>query len=162
MVHLGGPVMFFARLQHAFSSRTVIDPQAPEALRTIRTTQDGLTFLDTDLGINFTGDRSWHHLMPYIAAGPGVVSDLGTAKDAGGYHFGTSFAIAYGGGFRWVDSGPLSVHVSANMFMWTHHYPATYHTKAIDGTQVIPTGHNLSAWRNNGVFTIGLSYAIFH
>jgi hypothetical protein len=162
LIHLDGPAIFFARIAHSFSSRTVIDPGAPAGLRPIGTSNDGITLADLDLGINVTGDRSWHNIMPYIAAGPGVASDLGVRRDVGDYRFGTNFAVTYGGGFRWVPPGRFSVHIDANAYMWTSHYPESYHTTAIDGTQVIPTGRNLNGWRNNGLFALGISYRILH
>lgn len=161
MVHLGGPAIFYTRLTHSFSQRTIIDPSSPEGQRAIAARTDGLTILDVDLGLNFTGDRSWHNLMPYFGVGPGVVSDLGQPRDVGGYRFGTAFAATYGGGFRWVTTSRFSFHVDANAYLWAYHYPATYHTTATDGTQVIPTTHHLADWRNNGLFELGVSYQIF-
>ncbi len=161
MVHLGGPAIFFGRITHSFSQRTVIDPSSTEAFRDIATTSAGLTILDLDLGLNFTGDRSWHNLMPYFGVGPGVVSDLGAPRDAGHYHFGTAFAATYGGGFRWVTTSRLSFHVDMNAYLWAYHYPSSYHNTSTDGTQVIATGHHLVGWRNNGLVAFGLSYQIF-
>jgi len=161
LIHLDGPAIFYMRVAHSFSNRTEIDPTAPPGLRTVGTISDGLTIGDLGIGINLTGDRSWHQLMPYFGAGPGVVSDLGASRDAGGYHFGTSFAVTYGGGIRWVPMGRLSIHADANMYMWIHHDPTSYHTNAF-GPPVVPATHRLSAWRNNGLFALGLSYRIRH
>ena len=162
LVHLSGPAIFYARVTHAFSERDVIDPTAPASSRTIGTRSDGLTILDLNLGLNFTGDRSWHNLMPYFGAGPAVVSDLGATRDVGGYKFGTTFAATYGGGFRWVPPGRFSAHLDMNGYLWPYHYPTTYHTQTIDGTQVIATGRHLSGWRSNGLLTFGISYQLFH
>ena len=130
MVHLGGPAIFLARVAHSFSQRTVIDPSSTEGFRDIGTKSNGLTILDLDLGLNFTGDRSWHNLMPYLTVGPGVVSDLGAPRDAGGYRFGTEFTATYGGGVRWVTTSRLSFHVDMNAYLWTYRYPPTYHNTA--------------------------------
>jgi hypothetical protein len=163
MVHLGGPAIFYGRITHSFSDRDIINPTLPEGSRVIDPDKsDGLTILDLDLGLDFTGDRSWHNLMPYFGLGPGVVSDLGQPRDVGGYRFGTAFAATYGGGFRWVTSGRLSFHVEMNAYLWEYHYPQLYHSTAVDGTQVVATAHKLADWRNNGLGEIGLSYHIFH
>lgn len=161
MVHLGGPIIFLARVTHSFSDRTVINPTAPASSRPVGTQSDGLTIADVDLGLNFTGDRSWHYLVPYFTLGPGVVSDLGPPRDAGDYRFGTSFAATYGGGFRYVTAGRFSAHLDMNAYQWEYVYPPSYHSTAIDGTQVIPTNHRLRGWRNNGLVEIGVSYQIF-
>ncbi len=162
MVHLGGPAIFYARATHSFSQRSVINPNSPESFRTIGTQSAGLTILDFNLGLNFTGDRAWHSLMPYFGAGPALVSDLGAPRDAGGYKFGTTFAATFGGGFRWVPPGRFSAHLDMNAYMWPYHYPTTYHATAIDGTQVIATGTHLSGWRTNGLVSFGISYQLFH
>jgi len=160
MVHLGGPAIFIARITHAFSSRTAIDPAAPPQSRVLGNVGDGITMLDLGLGINITGDRSWHYLVPYLTAGPGVVSDLGARRDVGDYRFGTNFLVTYGGGFRWVPPGRLSIHAEANSYLWTGHYPSSYHTN-IFGSQVIPVGHHLTGWRNSGIYVLGLSYPLW-
>lgn len=162
MVHLGGPAIFYTRLTHAFSQRDVIDPSSPVSSRTTGTQDAGLTMFDLDLGLNFTGDRSWHNFMPYFGIGPAAVSDLGAPRDLGGYRFGTTFAATYGGGFRWVPTGRFSAHLDMNGYLWPYHYPTTYHNTAIDGTQVIATGRHLSGWRSNGLLTFGISYQLFH
>jgi hypothetical protein len=161
LIHLGGPVISFLRVQHSFSDRRVINPALSAGDRVTGTTKDGLTIGDIDLGINLTGDRSWNNLVPFISLGAGVVSDLGAPRDVGKYHFGTAFAGTFGGGFRWVTSGPLSITFSANNYLWRHHDPPTYHVPGADGTTVIPTTRPLSGYRNNGVYTLGVSYAIF-
>jgi len=162
LVHLGGPAIWTIRLAHSFSDRNVIDPSAPVSLRQVGTQNAGLTILDTDFGINITGDRSWRYLMPYFTLGPGIVSDLGAAHDAGGYRFGTAFTVTYGGGFRWVPASRFSMHVDAGAYLWSYHYPGSYHNLTNDGTTVIPTAQHLTAWRNNLRLTIGASYAIKH
>jgi hypothetical protein len=159
MIHLDGPAIFYVRVSHSFSDRDAIDPASPPGLRALGTVNDGLTIGDLGIGMNLTGDRSWHNLMPYFGAGPGVVSDLGVRRDVGGYHFGTAFAITYGGGLRWVPDGRLSVHLDANMYMWAHHDPPSYHVNSY-GPPVVPITEKLIAWRNNGMFVLGLSYQI--
>ena len=162
LVHLSGPAIFYARVTHAFSQRTVLNPTVPAAFRDQGTQTAGLTMLDVNLGLNFTGDRSWHNLMPYFGLGPALVSDLGATRDVGGYHFGTTFAATYGGGFRWVPPGRFSAHLDMNGYLWPYHYPTTYHTLTIDGTRVIAANSHLSGWRSNGLLTLGISYSLFH
>ncbi len=162
VLHLGGPLIFFARVTHTFSDRTVLDPAFPRALRVLGTTSDPLTIADVNFGLNLTGDRSWHYLVPMISAGIGAVSDLGKSRDVGGYTFGTSLAIPFGGGIRWVPPGRFSAHVDAYDYIWRYKYPSSYHTVAIDNSSVIPPAHSLSGYRTNGMFTLGVSYAILH
>jgi hypothetical protein len=161
-LRLGGPVVGLLRLTHVFSDRTEIDPTQPVASRVLNTIPAALTIADVGFGINLTGDRSFHQVMPSINAGVGVVSDLGAPHDIGRYRFGTSLAVTYGGGIRWVPGGRLSLRANIDSYLYQHDYPKSYRTVAIDGTSVLPATHTLIAWRANGLFTLGASYALFH
>lgn len=161
-LHLGGPVVGLFRLTHVFSDRTKIDPTQPAASRVLGTIPAALTILDVGLSINLTGDRSYHHFMPSINAGAGLVSDLGAPHDIGRYRFGTSLAVTYGGGIRWVPGGRLSLRANIDSYLYQHDYPKSYRAITIDGTSVLPATHSLIAWRANGLFTLGASYALFH
>jgi hypothetical protein len=161
-IHLGGPAMLIIRLTHSFADRTEINPTLPASSRVVGSVSAPLTFLDTDLGFNLFGERAWHNLQPEVNFGPGLVSDLGTPADVGGYQFGTKFAINFGGGIRFVPPGRWSLHINADAYIYQVKYPSSYHSVAIDGSQVIPSSQSLSAYRTNGMFVIGISYAIFH
>lgn len=161
-IHLGGPAVAVFRLSHVFSSRTVINPLEPQTTRVLGTERDGLTMFDLGLAINLTGDRAWHHLVPAINAGVGVASDLGAARDVGGYRFGTVLDVIYGGGVRWIPGGRLSLRANVDAYLYEHDYPKSYRTVTIDGSSVLPATHTLIAWRNNAMFTLGASYAILH
>jgi hypothetical protein len=159
-IQLAGPAIALFRLSHAFTDRTVVDPLDASSQRDIATIHDPLTFLDAALGFNFTGPRSFHNLQFAINAGVGGASDLGAPKDAGGYRFGTVPVLVYGAGIRFVPPGRLSLRISADNYMIEHSYPKSYHTITGDGTSVVPTTHSLVDWRNNGMYTFGISYAI--
>lgn len=159
-LQLAGPAIAVFRLSHAFTDRTVIDPLDPTSQRDLAVIHDPLTFLDASLGFNFTGPRSFHNLQFAINAGVGGASDLGAPKDAGGYRFGTVPVLVYGAGIRFVPPGRLSLRLNADNYMMEHSYPKSYHTITGDGTSVVPTTHSLVDWRNNGMFTFGVSYAI--
>jgi hypothetical protein len=161
-IHLGGPVIAFARLTHTFSDRTVVNPLDPASTRDQGQISDPITLADVNLGFNFLGDRSFHNFEFAVNAGAGGASDLGAAHDIGGYRFGTVIALTYGGGIRWVPPGRLSIRLNVDNYMYEHSYPKLYHTITGDGTSVIPITHSLVAWRNNGMYTLGFSYAIHH
>ncbi len=161
-IHLGGPAMLIARLTYAFSDRNEINPSLPETSRIVGVVPSPLVFLDTDLGFNLFGERAWHNLQPELNFGPGLVSDLGKPADVGGYQFGTKFTINFGGGIRWVPPGRWSAHINADVYLYQFKYPSSYHTIAIDGTQVIATSQSLTGYTHNGMFVFGISYAVFH
>jgi hypothetical protein len=159
-LQLAGPAIAMFRLSHTFSDRTVVDPLDARSQRDLGTISDPLTFLDASLGFNFTGTRSFHNLQFAVNAGVGGASDLGAPKDAGGYRFGTVPVLTYGAGIRWVPPGRLSLRLNADNYMMEHSYPKSYHTITGDGTSVVATTHSLVDWRNNGMYTFGVSYAI--
>jgi hypothetical protein len=161
-IHLGGPAMLIVRLTYAFSDRDVINPSLPESSRIVGVKSSPITFLDTDIGFNLFGERAWHNLQPEINLGPGLVSDLGQPADVGGYSFGTKLALNFGGGVRWVPPGRWSAHLNADVYLYSFKYPTSYHTIAIDGTQVIPSSKSLTGYTHNGMFVFGISYALFH
>jgi hypothetical protein len=159
-LHLAGPAIAVFRLSHTFSDRMVVDPLDPRSQRDLGPISDPITILDAGLGFVFTGTRSFHNLQFAVNAGVGGASDLGAPKDAGGYRFGTVPVLTYGAGIRWVPPGRLSLRINADNYMYEHSYPKLYHTITADGTSVVPTTHSLVDWRNNGMYTFGVSYAI--
>jgi hypothetical protein len=162
-IHLGGPAMVILRLTHSFSERTEINPALPASSRFVATLSAPLTFFDASMGFNLFGERAWHNLQPEINIGAGLVSDLGVPPDVGGYSFGTKFDITFGGGIRWVSrGGRWGLHLNTDAYIYQVKYPASYHTVAIDGSQVIPSSQSLTAYRTNGMFIFGISYAFVH
>jgi hypothetical protein len=161
-IHIGGPAMVIIRLTHSFSDRIEINPTLPASNRVVGTVPAGLTFLDANMGFNVFGERAWHNLQPEVNIGVGLVSDLGTPPDVGGYQFGTKFDVTFGGGVRWIPPGTkFSFHLNADAYIYQLKYPASYHTVAIDGSQVIPSNKPLNDYRTNGMFVFGISYALF-
>lgn len=161
-LHIAGPAIAVFRLTHTFSDRTVVDPFDPQSQRDLASIHDPITMVDAGLGFVFTGDRSFHNLQLAINAGVGGASDLGAPKDAGGYRFGTVAVLTYGTSLRWVPPGRLSMRLAIDNYMYEHSYPKAYHTITGDGSSVVPVTHSLVDWRNNGMYTLGVSYAIHH
>ena len=160
-LHLGGPAIArvspHARLLRPHGGR----PSTRRSQRDLGSISDPLTILDAGLGFDFTGDRSFHQSAVRDQCGGRRRVRPRCAKDVGGYRFGTSLAVlTYGAGIRWVPPGRLSLRINADNYMYEHSYPKLYHTITGDGTSVVPTTHSLVDWRNNGMYTFGVSYAI--
>jgi hypothetical protein len=161
-IHISGPAMVIVRLTHSFSDRIEINPTLPASNRYVATVPAGLTFFDANIGFNLFGERAWHNLQPEVNLGVGVVTDFGKPPDVGGYSFGTKLDVNFGGGVRYVPPGTkFSFHLNADAYIYQLKYPASYHTVAIDGSQVIPSNKPLNDYRTNGVFVFGISYALF-
>jgi hypothetical protein len=159
------PLFLAARVTHVFTDRTVLNPFLPAAQRITSVSPNpvnaSLNIADIGLGVQLTGQKSFHGFIPVINIGGGVVSDLGGSGGPGHYHLGTQPAATWGGGLRWVPGGRLTLRADADVYLYPHRYPSTYKTITGDGTSVIPPAHALVAWRNNGAFTFGAWYAFF-
>lgn len=161
-IGVGGPMQFVARFAKTFSERNVIDPTKPAATRNLGSESWPVYFGDFGLSLNLTGQRSWHGVVPVTYLGAGLASDLGKKEDADPYRLGTTFAISYSAGLRFVPGGRFQVRADVGSYMYQIKYPAAYYIKASDNTQVLDDSQSKNFWKRNGTYTLGLSYFLFH
>src|SRR6185437_1501154 len=105
-LHVGGPAELSVRLTRASSTRNVLNPLLIGSARNLGTESDALWIGDVAINLALTGQKSWHHLIPVFGFGGGFVKSS-AAPDIGAYSFGTSFAIQFGGGIKFVTHGPF-------------------------------------------------------
>jgi hypothetical protein len=158
-IRIGGPAFFSVHAGHAFSRRDVIDPLNSVATRHVGTKDVSLLLVDAGITLNLTGQKSWHHLMPFTRFGFGVASNLGSRADPGRFEIGTPFAIVLGTGVRWVPGGRWQLRVDVGDHLFRLQYPSTYGETPAGGGDPVLVGKS-SEWKHNGVFTIGASYTI--
>ncbi len=169
----GGPAIFTTRVRTLLSDRTVLDPARPATDRVIGTERRPLTMLDAGLTLALTGARTFHGLVPLVHAGAGIATNFGHT-DPGGFTFGTSFALSYGLGVRYVPSpsSRYALRVDVGNTLYRVRYPASYaqpstgydsttYSGPRDSTSIVPSNSALSRYRNNTAITVGLSY-LFH
>ena len=101
-INVGGPVQLVARFARAASERNVIDPTKPKATRSLGSAEWPVYLADVGFSLNLTGQRSWHGVVPVTYLGAGVASDAGKKVEADPYRLGTTFAISYAAGLRFV------------------------------------------------------------
>lgn len=155
----GGPAHLTAEFARISSDRRLINPFKPAAAgRELGETSRPLYTGDVGLGLSLTGGKSWHHIVPEIAAGAGLISDFHAQPDSGGFKFGTRFALTWGGGIRVVPGGNWQIRGDVKNRLYTLAYPQTYYVAPAGGTAVIPQTQSKSFWTNNPAFTLGLSY----
>ena len=155
----GGPAHLTAEFARVSSDRRLINPFKPVAAgRELGDASRPLYTGDVGLGLSLTGGKSWHHIVPEIAGGAGLISDFHAQADSGGFKFGTRFALTWGGGIRIVPGGNWQIRGDVKNRMYTIGYPQTYYVAPIGGTAVIPQTQAKSFWTNNPAFTLGLSY----
>lgn len=160
-VHVGGPADIMVRLGHVATERTVIDPTKSAGSRVIETRDVSLGFGEIGLSFSLTGAKTWHHVMPTLNGGIGLVSDF-RGVDPGGFKHGTTFAVSYGFGMRYVpQTSRFSIRADIGSYMYSLEYPVSYYTPAGDGTSVLTQDTKRSQWRNNWTLTLGVSYLLF-
>ena len=171
-----GPAIFTTRVRTVFSDRTVLDPARPASERVLGTEKRPLTMLDLGLTLALTGSRTFHGFVPLVHAGGGIVTNFG-GTDPGGFTFGTSFALSYGLGVRYVPSSAsrYALRVDVGSSLYRVRYPASYaqpstgyntgssgtYVGTPDSTSIVPSNSALSRYRNNTAITAGVSY-LFH
>ena len=168
----GGPAIFTTRVRTVISDRTVLDPARPASDRVLGTERRPLTLADVGLSLALTGSRTFHGFVPLVHVGAGVVNNFEGA-DPGGFTFGTSFALSYGLGVRYVPSpaSRYALRLDLGNTLYRVRYPTTYtesstgygteYTGTRDSTSILPTNTALSRYRNNTAITLGVSY-LFH
>jgi hypothetical protein len=155
----GGPAHLTAEFARVSSDRRLINPFKPAlAGRELGQTSRPLYTGDLGLGLSLTGGKSWHHIVPEIGGGLGLISDFHAQADSGGFKFGTRFALNWGGGIRVVPGGKWQIRGDIKNRLYTIGYPQTYYVAPIGGTAVIPQTQAKSFWTNNPAYTLGLSY----
>jgi hypothetical protein len=155
-VYLGGPVSLTSDLSSMFSDRTVLDPTKPGATRVVGTETAPVYALDVGIALGITGRKSWHHLVPQIRAGAGVVTSS-AADESDGYKFGTPFAISFGAGLKFVTGSRLQLRADVGERLFKQKNPDSYYTTASDNTAVL-TDTPRSYWTNHGLLTLGVSF----
>lgn len=152
----GNPLVLSARLGTVSTERDVIDPAAAPANRFVRTESVQLALLDASVGVAFTGFRRWHNIVPEASAGVGVATAFDEI-DAGGFRFGTPFALNGGGGVRWTPGGHWQLRADLTHRMYRISYPQSYF-QTTGGEAVLGARESNSRWTHNPAITIGVSY----
>jgi hypothetical protein len=152
-----GPAHLIGEIAAINSDRRVINPFLVGAARDVGIERRPLYSANVGLGLSLTGGKSWHNLVPEVAGGLGLISDLRTQADTGGFKFGTRFALTWGGGIRLVPRGRWQVRADVTTRMYTIRYPDAFYITPTGGTSVVPQQQSRSFWTLNPAFTLGIS-----
>jgi hypothetical protein len=154
-IRLGGPVSFDADFSRMGSSRNVVDPTQIAGKRILGTTNAAVYGVNAGVALALTGKRSWHHLVPEVRGGVGVVSSE-TKDDASGWTFGTPFAFTFGGGLKFVTLGRLQLRADVTERLYKQKYPDSFYQPAGDNTSLLTTQAR-SFYTNQTLWTVGAS-----
>ena len=158
---LGGPAYIVGRMAGASLQRRIIDPKKPIGQRLVGTETVPLLFSDVDLGLNLTGFKTWHSLVPQVQTGFGTTADLRGRTDVGKFRFGVPFTVNLGAALKWVPRGNWQVRADWNTYLYKIYYPDEYFLRVGTDDPVLPATVPRSAWRKNRALQIGLSY-LYH
>jgi hypothetical protein len=153
----GGPAHLIGEIARISSDRNLIDPAKPEPARNLGIGSRPLYSFTAGLGLSTTGAKSWHHIVPELQGGGGIVSDFRSQADSGGFKFGTRFAFTWGAGVRYVPGGRWAIRADLVNRMYQLGYPQTYYLEPTGGTPVVQATQAKSFWLNNPAFTLGIS-----
>jgi hypothetical protein len=160
-IHVGGPALIAARWSHVNGERFPIDPTKTGAAQQLGKRSTSLNLYDVDLALNLTGQKSYHHLVPVINLGAGLVTCSCTvANDP--FKFGTPFAFSFGGGLRYVPGGRLQLRLDWSDYLYQLKYPPPYYiVNAVTNKSAVPQDQSPSFWKNNRALTLGASLLFF-
>jgi hypothetical protein len=154
----GGPAHITGEVAYISSERNLINPLKAGLARDLGSRTRPLYTADAGLGISLTGEKSWHHLVPEVGGGIGLISDLRSQPDSGGFVFGTRFTFNGSAGIRFVPGGKWQIRLDLKNRFYTISYPQTYFTAPAGGTAVVTNHAERSYWLSNPALTLGLSY----
>ncbi len=160
-IQFGGPVAgeavvgFMPSERRVFAARGV-DPQDPTQVIPLElgTATMPLLYAEGGVRLNITGPRTWHGLMPYLAATGGLVANLRPGvpleeeeeiPETERFRFGPGFAVGVGAGTEWFLNERFSLRVEARDQIWRIVIPAA----------LTETEQQQTRWTNNFGFSIG-------
>lgn len=131
----------------AQGERYVLDPGKPPAERRSGPEQDQLYFLDGEVLLSITGQKSWRGLAPYLTAGAGIgFGGSEPDSDNSAYRFGIKTYLAPGAGMRWYLSPGLHVRADFRMVLWRLKYPSQYYGSTQGQPPILDANVNDLEW----------------
>ena len=120
-----GPISIEGVVSWISTSRDVVDPRRDEGQRVIGSSDANLLGGDVRLKLSLTGQRTWHHLNPFVLAGAGGMWDLAELsaddaklEDSDQFELGTAFVGQIGGGLRWFVTDHWILRTDALLHVW--------------------------------------------
>lgn len=159
-IHVGGPANLMVRYGRVSTDRLAVNPTLGKTSRSLGSHSAVVSLYDVGVGLNLTGMKSFHHIVPVVNFGGGVASCTCTV-DKDPYTFGTPFAISLGAGLRYVPGGHFQIRVDLNDYLYQMKTPSGYFINSADNTPVAAQGTPRNFWKNNPTLTVGVSRLFF-
>lgn len=160
-VRISSALDLSATFGEAFTSRLRIDASGDTA-RNAGNVKVRLIAADLGFQLNLTGDKTWHHIAPYVYLGAGLTTPSARVVDPGGYELGTDFDVVPAIGTRVVISRRLSLRVEARDYYYRYTFPLFYFDRPYaahaDGTAVLSNSVGDREWYSNYAIWVGVTY----
>ena len=131
-IHLGGPMEAIFGVGAADLQRVVHNPAEPPD-----TVSQSAMITEAGFGFLLTGEKTWHGLVPYVAATMGAAFGGTVPSDTSGFSFQTKFHFGPQLGIRWYATPKFSLRIEGRDMMWRLRYPNSYFT-LVSGSTVFP------------------------
>lgn len=144
--------------------RMIVDPFVQLDRRTSGPVSQQVTFVELDVQLNLTGEKTWNRLAPFVGTGLGVAFGSETAADTSGYEFGRKFFFAPHAGLRVFITRRIHLRAEARTAFWKVSYPVTFQQEPVQqpGTPGSPnaviTDGRTSEWTTTPTLSIGLGF----
>ena len=159
---LTGPLWLQVRGTYAPRlERTVKDPLIATGDFAVGTSKRPHAGLEVGFGLNLTGNKSWHGIVPQTHGAFGWMTGGTTRPDLGGYTFGNKFTVSYGLGARLVTGRSWEGHVDLTHLFWKYRYPEDYGPGGVNGSNAILDQNTLNPWQGNLLLSVGMSRFFF-
>ena len=168
-IRLSGPVDLWVTLGEAASRRRSIladtNVTKTDSARPGPDVNLPLILADIGMGLNLTGDKTWHGLAPYVGASIGIVTPTQKVTDPGGFSIGTNFSFVPAVGTRYFLSRSLALRFELRDYLFRYTYPLAYfdsltlhYTGPPPRPAVLPLGTTDRQWVGNLTLWLGVSY----
>ena len=152
-----GPLSIEGVVHWISTERDVVDPRRDEGSRVIGSSDASLLGVDARLKLSLTGQRTWHHLNPFVLAGAGAMWDMAEPSaddlkldDGDRFEFGTAFVGQIGGGLRWFVTDRWILRTDALLHAWKLDAPAGFRDASRGFGDV-----GVSEWVNASSISVG-------
>ena len=145
--------------------RIIVNPTLGPDSRTVDTASQSVMFLDAGFDLLFTGEKSWHGMIPYFGAGLGIALGGDVSADTTyGYSFSTHFTTGPHLGVWLIPSRRITFRVEAGDKIWRLKYPEGFFSvpaNAPNEPSVLdPNIMKDTQWVHHLMLTITLGYTI--
>jgi hypothetical protein len=148
------PLAFTSSFMRQAATRDILQPGLPLASRVGANVSQPLYMLDAAFTLMLTGKKSWHHLMPSVTGGIGIVTDNKSVVDSSQFKFSTRFAPVFGLGVKYApERSRWTVRADLTNRFYSVPYPQAFRDST-PGAPRITTAR--SSWTRNSLLTLGL------